>query len=532
MSKKSLRFCSVLAVVYAVLPATSQQIGNTPPGPRTFEEYINQVGPVRTKVESVLVLGKDNSPADAAELVARGVINPLTGKPFDRVYAFGMSGNSVHVKIWEGGRVIADNLQGSMLTMYEHLRDLDADYVVAHSNGNDVVVNALRWGLLRINKVFVAMAPPAGFKNQARFLPVPEIRIKRRQGDLVPELLGKAVIPFMELAQKLGHVEVGVIPRDADRSGDPLFGPKITRTQTYITPKIEERVWDNQNSPFPLRDRYYFHANAYSDFIERFPYAKTILDRHRNLVTDSNGADDFYIDSGDLSWDEQRKLGKALPELQKRAKGLHAFRTYMDAWIHDEIRDTARAIVSAVRNGADRKTREGLWSKLQDLRGQSQAASEQAAPHIARAEPHLAAAAARQVTPRAHVHDMWTWEGPEKTRGQTDAEVRSMLNMATKARKVIIAGHGYAASMLRAQMIQRLGPDKVTSITSFASKEEVRRKAQEIGADTVLGVETGEGSPDEASRRRRARSRRSNDDRGGVSAQMVIGAGDFVPGKK
>ncbi len=261
-------------------------------GQERFKDYINRDDSRQNfkHYESGLFLGMFNSQDDADLRKALAEVNPVTLKPYDVVFAFGISGNQPWVKAWEVVRVAGDNLQFSPLTNYGRLDGLAFDMVVAHSNGNDVVSNAIKAGILKAN-VFVAIAPPAGFKDEARNLPVKSVEIYRTPGDPVAEKLGKKTV-FGAL-QKLGDLNIGIITPKS--SAMPLAGfevkghlpePALDRSQAR-TPAVREFAFGGP--AYFTKAPHDYDANAANIVLKRmYDLDRTLRTAKPGLIGESN----------------------------------------------------------------------------------------------------------------------------------------------------------------------------------------------------------------------------------------------------
>ena len=240
--------------------------------------------------DSGLFLGMFNSQQDADTRKLKGEINPLTLKEFDVVFAFGMSGDEPWVKAWEAVRVAGDNLHfAPLMTDYEKIRRMNLDTVVAHSNGNDVASTAIKVGFVRARK-FVAVAPPAGFRDEAKHLPVESVEIYRTKRDPVAEVLGKKTV--LGLLQKVGDLNVGLL-RPPGFDGVIVGGElRITLPEPGLgrsrgrTPRVSECVFD---SPAYLTGQpHSYHDNAVNIVLKRmYDIDRAMRTADPRLLTDS-----------------------------------------------------------------------------------------------------------------------------------------------------------------------------------------------------------------------------------------------------
>ena len=482
-------------------------------------DYINGE-PSRRRYESVLFLGLFNTPDQAEARRLRGVVNPLTGKPFDGVFAFGTDG-----KVREVTRAIGDNLSWSPLSGYEQLRGIEADYVVAHSNGNDYGANAIKAGYVKVNKLFAAFAPPAGFEREAEHLDVPEVRIWKREGDAVAYTHGKTLLgPVITGLQRLGDVDIGLLLRQTETGAAPYAGIKISRGWPHEPPPISTIEWKNGTMPFPVQGRAYLSRVQYDQIAKEFPGAKATLDQVRKPTRDVLCLEEWYVDLGSLSPKQTAGLGGALARLKPNTT--HSWRTYASGVFYDRMMDAVLELDSARESAAGLAAFEIAKRKLRT-----------AAAHAPEAAEQLSAVVGRSLSELTNVANMWTSATPDKPSGKLAVEVDRMTSMARTAQKAIVVGDGQAASRLYQNMVSQLGSDNVQHMPGSVSRHDAQAAALGFGADVIVGVDGGESGQTGEVRRRSSGATGgrgptgadpATDARGGVYADIRISDSDFA----
>ncbi len=214
-------------------------------------EFIKYVNEDKFKhYENGVFLGMFKSQKEAEEFLSEKKLNPVTLEPYDVAFAFGMSGNKPWVKVWEYTRVIGDNLSWSPLTNYSKIEGLKFNNLVVHSNTTDIANNAIKAHYIKVDNL-IALAPPAGFKDEIRNLfGVKSVEIYRTKGDPVAEVLGKKTL--FGIMQKFGDLNIGMI----NKTDRPIIGIEVTRPwpDEVQTPKIDEIIFEGP---------YYFTKNPH-----------------------------------------------------------------------------------------------------------------------------------------------------------------------------------------------------------------------------------------------------------------------------
>ncbi len=209
-----------------------------------MEQYDNS-----KKYENMLWLGMNNSQEMAEEFIKQHPINPINNQPWDGAMAFGFdSEGNPFLKVLEVARNIEDNLNFSLFTNYEKVRNLNINTLVAHSNANDVAYNSIVSGLIKVNN-WVMVSPPTGYEGKVNSLShsqVKNINIFYSKGDPFPTVIGKTLIPFMnEFTKLFGDMTIGW---NKTPSGELYYGPKFTvyfGDETYPPPHTDKYVFDN-----------------------------------------------------------------------------------------------------------------------------------------------------------------------------------------------------------------------------------------------------------------------------------------------
>lgn len=462
------------------------------PGQQRPDEFLRSVNGRRTKYESVLLLGMFNSPGEAAKYIGKQVVNPVTGKPFDRIIALGRAG--AEFKLWEVVRVVGDNLSWSPLTDYSELAGIETDYLVAHSNGNDYGANAMKLGFIRVNKEFLALAPPAGFEAEARFLAVPRVRIFQRAGDPVTEKLGKTLLgPLMRLLQRHTDVDIGILKSGSTNGSDLFVGLKLSRPLGFTPPTVEVRKWTDKDIPFPVPNRVYFTAPQYRELIDQFPHVKPDLDRYRVPLKDQIGFYDFYLALNLLSPAQRNSLSPALASIREGPLGEHSLRTYLGGLLYDDMRAAMKGVYSAIQSGATWPVVRKEWARLGTLAKRS--------PEVFQFFVKEFPSAAR--ASESPIQYFGTSDYVDKPVGKANAEADSMSWGVRDGAKILVAGTGMGASRAYERLVREKGRDRVIRDLTHRSKEDAIRYAAELGADSVLNFEhpgsaAGSGDPHSA----------------------------------
>ena len=476
--------------------------------PADFVNYING----KKKYQSVLMLGMFNGPEDADKYKARDVIHPITGRPFDKVIALGRSGDEY--KLWEVVRVVGDNLSWSPLTDYTKLDGIEVEELVAHSNANDFAANAIKAGILTVDKEFLALAPPAGFEAEARFLPVPKIRVFQREGDKVTHELGKTLLgPVMRLLQRHSDVDLGVLSRNSWDGQDLFVGMKMSRPLGFKPPVIEVHQWTDANLPFPVADRVYYSERQYREMKVRFPRSGPVLDRFGKPLNDRIGIHEFYLDLSGLSTAERESVAPALSAVREKPLGPHSYRTYSNGLVYEEMRSTTRAIHSENQSITPWSKVHKEWAKLAVLADRSP----EAFALLVKEDPYAASVSDRQVRYLA------TPDYAGKPLGKAYAEADSLFYMTKDSAKIVVTGNGRGADRAFEKLKRELGDENVIRDKNPRTQQEARRYAGDVGADTVLNF-TAEARGDAFGAAAGSNARAP----GGVLVPIDISDADFV----
>lgn len=370
-----------------------------------FLEYANRrdsaAASTQPECECTLLLGMFNTPEDASRYLERGIICPLTLKPYDRVIAFGHDG-----KMLEVARVVGDNLVRSPLTNYDKVKGLTTRYLVSHSNGNDILINAAKLGL-RVSDAVLALAPPRGFDGGARHLNVPHVLIRRHQLDPVANKLGKGSIPLVTGLQALFEWSA-----QADRTGRgdnaragvelrARFGPGGSKARLDVTewrhgegePGEQESasgVTRSIQTPFPIKARAYFTNEQFSALVRQVPEAELVLRPHVRPVVDRLSVDDLYIDTDRISDADRKILGRAaIKQIERRTFGPHQYRTNALNYLYGEMIRLADHMVAITRGQLSPEARARASADIGSTAGELR--------HLAAVAPEAARQAAAQI---------------------------------------------------------------------------------------------------------------------------------------
>lgn len=482
-------------VIAALLPAGYGQQDSS-----AFKAYIN--GTAVVKYESLLLLGIFNSPTEAQAYEAKKIVNPLTGKPFDKVIALGRSGGEY--VLWEIVRAATDNLSWSPLSDYRQLSNIEADYVVAHSNAADYALNAIKLGFLRVKQMMVALAPPAGFEDEARFAPLAKLDIYYRDGDKI-DRIGKPLLgPLMNLLQRHTDLDIGVLMRNTGEGRDVYAGLKASVPLGVKPPQIALYRWTDASLPLPVAGRVYYTKGLYEQMVNRFPAAKAVLDRYQKPMNSRISLDDFFLDAASLPPAGRKAVAPALAAFSVRPLGPHPLNTYMNGLVYARMRDTLKAVASAIRSGSAWPVIRKEWVKLDSLAKMSPEAFQ-----LFVKEFPIAAQASENP-----MQYFGTSDDGSKPQGMVAAEADSMASMARNGMKVLVVGMGEGADRAYQYLVRERGAGNVIRDPERRTKDGALRRGAEVGADTVLNFD-------------RPPSASEGSGRGGVLVEIDIRESDF-----
>jgi len=114
------------------------------------------VPPVK-KADSVLFLGTGNDQGEADKLMAKHYQNPVTGKPYERILAFGQGSGAAKDFAKDLPRVVADHIGAEKAMLSKEtiskvgpLKGAEIDKLVAHSNGATVAEAMIRADYIKV----------------------------------------------------------------------------------------------------------------------------------------------------------------------------------------------------------------------------------------------------------------------------------------------------------------------------------------------------------------------------------------------